>query len=254
METVGFSYSVPRERLSDHIARHIQNLIANGDLKVGDRLPPEPELGRQFGVSRIVIREAMAVLAGRGVLSIEPGRGTFVTALTSQDLSESFGLYVKASDVSVKNVAEIRQILEVAVAGLAAERATPEDVAEMERIILYMDSKMHTSDDVEEYLRGDVDFHNTLARATCNDILVALLHSLVGHFSSHRRQTSDVLQGNTNTQKAHRAILECVKKGDKEGAADAMRDHLQDVMERHRVALERTKGTSGVGDESVSVS
>ena len=90
---------VPRKRLYQRVVGQILDMIISGKLQVGDRLPSEAELCDQFGVSRTVIREATKSLAERGLLYSQPGRGTFMIPLSPQDLSDPFGLFVKASDV-----------------------------------------------------------------------------------------------------------------------------------------------------------
>jgi len=220
---------VPKKRLYQRVVGQIQDLIITGKLQVGDKLPSEAELCDQFGVSRTVIREATKSLAERGLLSSQPGRGTFVTALSVQDLSDSFGLFVKGSAISVRSITEVRELLEVKIAELAAQRATPNDLIKMERAIEDMDRNM---EDLDEFLRGDLDFHNALAKATHNDILVGLVRSLVEGFHGYRRMPSSVLVGNANSQRAHKVIFERVRKRDKKGAADAMREHLSEVIQR----------------------
>ena len=129
----------------------------------------------------------------------------------------------------MRNVTEIRELLEVKIAELAAERAGPEDLAKMERAIEHMDRNI---EHLDEFLRGDFDLHNALAKATCNDILVGLVRSLIEEFPGYRRMPSSVLVGNANSQRAHKAIFEWVRKRDKKGAADAMREHLSEVILR----------------------
>ena len=240
MEKTDLFVKVPSKRLYQRVASQIREMVIAGTLQVGDRLPSEADLCDQFGVSRTVIREASKSLAERGLLSSQPGRGTFVTAMSTQDFSDSFGLFVKGSDVSIRNITEVRELLEVRIAELAAERATPEELAMMERAIEHMDRNM---EDLDEFLRGDLDFHNALAEATQNDILVGLVRSLVEEFQAYRRMPSIVSVGNENSQRVHKAIFECVRRGDKQGAADAMREHLREVMQRYEAEHRLTERT-----------
>lgn len=229
MEKVEFSFKVPRERLSEHVVKHIQGLIKTGDLKPGDRLSTEPELCRQFEVSRTVIREAMTSLAGHGLLTIEPGRGTFVSAMSPERISESLSLFVSSSDVSTRNVSEVREVLEVKIAEVAAERAKPENLAEMKRILEEMDK---TAGSLEDYITADFDFHLALAQATQNELFVALIASLVDELQDVRRRSATVRPEFKESQADHRAIFEFVKGHDKASAAEAMRQHLQGVRAR----------------------
>ena len=234
MEKPELFSKVPRKRLYQRVATQIQDLIIAGKLQVGDKLLSEAELCGQFGVSRTVIREATKSLVQRGLLSSEPGRGTFVTAMSPQDLSDSFGLFVRASDVSARNIIEVRELLEVKVAELAAERAKPEHLAKMKQAMEEMDKNIES---VEDFIRGDFDFHMALAEATQNDIFVALIGSLVDELQDVRRASAhDGPAGMRRAQGYHKSVYECVRKGDKESAAEAMRQHLQEVTRRFEAA------------------
>jgi len=229
MEKPELFSKVPRERLYQGVAGQIQDLVVAGTLKVGDKLPSEAELGEQFGVSRTVIREATRSLVQRGLLSSEPGRGTFVTAMSPKDLSDSFGLFVKGSDISTKKLIEVRELLEVKIAELAAERAKPEHLAKMRQAIEDMDEAI---DSLDEFISADLDFHMALAEATQNDIFVALIGFLVDELQYIRRASADLPSGFLNAQGYHKRIYECVRKRDSRGATENMRQHLQQVLRR----------------------
>lgn len=229
---------VPRGRLYQRVAKQIQGLIIAGEIRIGDKLPSEAELCEQFGVSRTVIREATKALAERGLLVSEPRRGTLVTALSRQDLADSFGLYVKASEVSARNLIEVRELLEVKIAELAAERAKPENLVKMEQALEELEKSIGSD---EEYISADLDFHMALAEATQNEILAALIGSLVDELQYVRRASDAGSAGllekqRHRDQRHHKAIFECVKRQDKEGAVQGMQQHLQDTTRRYLAA------------------
>ena len=172
-------------------------------------------------------------MADRGLLSAEPGRGTFVTAMSPQDLADSFGLFVKSSDVSARNLIEVRELLEVKIAELAAERAKPENLARMEQALEQMEKNVES---VKEYISADLNFHMALAEATQNDIFFALIGSLVEGLQDVRRTSAEAPSGLEKTQSHHKTIYECVMRRDKEGAAETMRQHLQEVSRRFELA------------------
>src|SRR3989442_2687911 len=124
---------VTREpRLSDKVAELLLETILSPDLQPGDRLPSERELGEQFGVSRTVIREAVRALAAKGVIDVRTGSGLRVAAVDSATVSESMSLFMRGSTtLDYPKVHEVRAMLEVEIAGLAAERASREDLAEL---------------------------------------------------------------------------------------------------------------------------
>lgn len=154
--------------LSELIGRQIQNLITERQLKPNDRLPAERELAEQFGVSRTVVREGLRGLAAKGLLEVTPSReGTTVRPPSTQTLSEIMRLFLhsdtRASDY--QNLLEVRCALEVAIAGLAAQRRTTEDLKQTTRIL---DDTLAVGDDCDRFVRCDLAFHRALADATHN--------------------------------------------------------------------------------------
>lgn len=220
---------VPRDRLYQQVVKQIQDLIIGGELRPGDRLPSETELCEQFGVSRTVIREATKCLAERGLLSAEPGRGTFVTAMSHRDLSSSIDLFVKSSEVSDRNLIEARELLEVKIVELAAERAQPEHLVRMQLALEQMNRSVES---MEDYISADLEFHMALAEATQNDIFLALISSLIDGLQDVRRTSAEERSGLLLAQRHHRLIYECVRDGVPDRAAEAMREHLQEVARR----------------------
>ena len=120
---------VTREpRLSDKVAEMMLETILSRRLQVGDRLPSERELGEQFNVSRTVVREAVRALVAKGVIEVRSGSGLRVAAVDAAAVSESMSLYLRGATLDFEKVHEVRALLEVHIAGLAAERATEEDI------------------------------------------------------------------------------------------------------------------------------
>ena len=217
---------VAREpRLSDKVADLMLETILSRRLKVGDRLPSERELGEQFGVSRTVVREAVRALAAKGVIEVRSGSGLRVAAVDAASVRESISLYLRGGPIDMQRVHEVRAVLEVHIAGLAAERATPSDIA------LLRDAHDHmtaASDDVEDAARDDLEFHRAIARATHNDLFLLLLDSIAGVLIDIMRE--NLGSGSTpKTLEQHRRILDSIVAGDVNGASAAMANHLDDV-------------------------
>jgi len=121
---------VARERrLSDKVADMMLETILAGRFKVGDRLPSERALGEQFGVSRTVVREAVRALVAKGVIEVRSGSGLRVVAVNADAVHESMNLYLRGGRLEFEKVHEVRALLEVHLAGLAAERASDDDIA-----------------------------------------------------------------------------------------------------------------------------
>src|SRR3954452_19075793 len=147
IETVDDSDNTPftaihREpRLSDKVTEAIIETIVSNKLKPGDMLPPERELGRQFGVSRTVIREAVRALAAKGLLEVRSGSGVRIVAVDEGTVRESMRHSVHGSRLDYGKVDEVRRMLEVAAAGIAAERASAEDIAAMDDAIAALENE-----------------------------------------------------------------------------------------------------------------
>ncbi|MGA2513975.1 MAG: FadR/GntR family transcriptional regulator [Candidatus Limnocylindrales bacterium] len=218
---------VPRAMsLADEVAARILRVILAGHLKPGDRLPSERELGAQFGVSRTVVREAIRSLAGRGIVNVVSGRGLAVARVDGDALREPMNLYLRGSPgVDYPKVHEIRRLLEVEVACLAAERATDGDLLSLEESCLVLLS----AKGIEELSQADVEFHRRLSMATHNELFLVLLDAIADPLLAVRRSTFGRPGRIERTYSSHRAILDRLVAHDGAGARVAMRDHLDDV-------------------------
>jgi GntR family transcriptional repressor for pyruvate dehydrogenase complex len=229
--------------LAARVTGQIENLIVTGHLQPGDRLPPERELARQFGVSRTVVREAVRALVAKSLLEVRSGSGTIVRSPTAESVSQSMALFLRAGQpqLDYARVHEVRRLLEVEIAGLAAERHTAEDLARMGEILGETDRILGETaaggDDRDRFAGNDVAFHDALARATHNELFVLLLDSIVDVMIQVRQMAFDVPGTPARAFGYHRAIFEQVKAGDPGGARQAMREHLIDSEEIMRRAL-----------------
>jgi GntR family transcriptional repressor for pyruvate dehydrogenase complex len=225
-ESAALFDTVPREpRLSDKVAGMMLETILSRKLQVGDRLPSERELGEQFGVSRTVVREAVRALVAKGVIEVRSGSGLRVAAVDAAAVSESISLYLRGGSLDFEKVHEVRALLEVHIAGVAAERATVDDVARLRAVHERMQRE---SDDVEAAARDDLEFHRTIARATQNDLYLLLMDSIGSALIDIRRE--NLGSGSTPmTLGQHEAVLERIAAHDPAGARTAMSAHLEGV-------------------------
>lgn len=217
---------VPREpRLSDKVAEMMLETILSRKLQVGERLPSERELGEQFKVSRTVVREAVRALVAKGVIEVRSGSGLRVAAVDAAAVSESMSLYLRGSPLDFEKVHEVRTLLEVHIAGVAAESATEEDIARLRAVHERMQRE---AADVESAARDDLEFHRVIARATHNDLYLLLMDSIGSALIDIRRE--NLGSGSTPvTLGQHEAILERIAVHDSVGARKAMADHLKGV-------------------------
>lgn len=218
---------IKRATLVDKLVAEVRSEITSGRLQVGQRLPTEAKMAAQFGVSRPLLREALAELRAEGFVQTESGRGTFVRHPTESDLADAFGhqLLLAVPSPTADQLYEARQAIEVVAAELAAQRATPDSLATLERLLATM---ADSADDAAAYTAADVGFHVAVARATLNPLLPTLLAPLAtlivkGMFESHSTPDA-VSQGIA----AHTRVLRAIKRGDPAAARRAMAAHLRE--------------------------
>jgi GntR family transcriptional repressor for pyruvate dehydrogenase complex len=193
------------------------------------KLLPERELADELGVSRTVIREAVRILVAKGLLETKPGVGTIVRQVTSDQLVEPLSLLLRAQedDISIEHLHQVRRILEVEIAGLAAIQATEEDIAELKAVLADMES---VTDIPESFAAKDADYHRGLARTTHNPLLIILLDSIRDLMQEVRLLVTRHPDLREKVMPDHRKILERVAARDPEGARHAMEEHLKHAL------------------------
>ena len=226
--------------MAERVTEQIRQIIVGGQLQPGDRMPPERELARQFGVSRTVVREAMRALTAQGLVEVHAGSGSTVRNPSAVEVAQSLArlLQVGQHDFDHSKILEVRRLLEVEIAGLAAERRSDEDLVALETTL---QETARVGDECEAWLRNDIAFHAQLAQATKNELFSLLLDSISDVMVSVRRLGFDVPNASARTLRYHGAILEAVRGGDAARARTAMRDHLDEAEATMRTALSLRK-------------
>jgi GntR family transcriptional regulator, transcriptional repressor for pyruvate dehydrogenase complex len=233
----------PLQRLSlfEALAAQIEEWILSGTLEAGAKLPSEDSLGRQFGVSRPVVREALAQLRERGLIETVSGSGTFVKRPDADHLTDAVLRHLRVAGgetASIAKVYEARLAIESATARLAAERASEHDFSEIES---RLETMRTSARDARLWTASDLGFHLAVAEASHNPFLATLLAPLVkviehGIFETFTRSRAAVRAGLL----AHERVFECIRAGDPVHAEQAMREHLAD-SERRLTATRRRK-------------
>jgi GntR family transcriptional repressor for pyruvate dehydrogenase complex len=225
-EGLGFESVVRQPRLSDQVAAGLMQAISSGRLEPGARLPSERSLCEQFGVSRTVVREAVTILAAKGLIEVRSGSGLRVASVNGDAVTESLSLYLRGQTLDYTRVHEIRAVLEVPMAAAAATRRTDDDVR---RLVDACERVEASLDDVDVAAIHDVEFHRAVGRATHNDLYVVLLDAVGAALLEVRRANLALPSADSQTVAHHRAILDAIVAGDAAAAADAMRVHLDNV-------------------------
>ena len=226
--------------LSTLVASSISREIAQGRLRPGDQLPTEQQLAQTFGVSRNVVREAIARLRSEGRIWSQQGRGAFVADEPNATvLTIDFEALQQAS--AFQSLFELRGILEVQAAALAAKRRTGDDLLAMKDALTTMRAAPYGS---VMWLKTDLEFHKTVAAATDNAYMVQFLM-----FVSEKVRESILASGNQQrsedlaavTLGEHQRILEAIEAGDADEAQEAMRAHLHGAASRVGLAEDQSE-------------
>jgi GntR family transcriptional repressor for pyruvate dehydrogenase complex len=226
---------IERSRVFEQIVAQIERRILSGELRHGDYLGSERELGEQFGASRTAVREALKTLAQRGLVDMRPGRGTMVIDGTSQAVRHSLHLMMRIGSRHVpEHLTEVREIVEPEMAALAAERAEDEPIAAMRAAFETME---RTLDDADAFIAADNEFHRAVARGSGNPLILALMDSIVDLLSDQRKLIFTVPGGPQHGQEHHKRVMDAIVAKDPEAARNCMRAHLNQVRADTRHAI-----------------
>ena len=214
---------IKRQTMSEVVARRVIDVISSGTLKPGDRLPPERDLAAQLQVSRTTVREALKLLTLVGLLEAHRGSGTYVTREYSNFVANSIEWPVLLGADEVDQIVEVREPLELQAARLAAKRANDQD---LERIAVYEGLKEIQGRDIERETEIDLAFHEAVAVASHNELLVRLMLSLQTILEQYILQSMRMTEDKNSTFDEHESIHKAILARDPEAAACAMAEHL----------------------------
>ena len=217
----------PRPALHKEIVQSLTEKIISGELPPDSLLPPERELIRQLGVSRTVVRESIKFLESKGLVRIERGRGTIVQEPHPDTITDLLRLLLRRREARIEQLLELRAILEVGIAGLAAERRTGEHLEAMQHELEVM---RHKPGEPEGYVYADVRFHAAIAKAAQNPLLLPLLQPLEELLLESRLVTFSGPRVVKIRTSQHEEIYNRIAARDSAGARAAMRRHLADTM------------------------
>lgn len=222
-------------RSPEAVARKLERAIQAGEFKAGERVPSERTLAERWTLSRPIVREGIAMLVAKGVLTRRHGSGTFVNAAAEQIGIEVWRDMVSRHDNLQADLIEFRHMLERRAAELAALRHTASDRQKLEAAAAAVDEAWADTDRSRQLLT-DAAFHHAIADATHNPVFVYLMRSLHQILLEHMRLThagtrlrSEVT---AEVQAQHRSLLKAILSGDPDAAADAASEHLDYVQVR----------------------
>ncbi|WP_432356993.1 FadR/GntR family transcriptional regulator [Sporosarcina sp. UB5] len=223
---------IKKKKIYEEVADSLIEMIKNKQLNPGDKLDSVEKLANHFGVGRSAIREALSGLRSMGLLEMKQGEGTFVNAFdpTRFTLPVTTAFLMKKDDV--KELYELRIILEVGTASLAAKVYKEEDLIPIEKALIVM---KNAEGNEELAASADTDFHMAIASATHNQLLINLMSSVSDLLTEAIRETRKVLlfsRGQSeNLYLEHEQIFNALKNRDSKLAGQYMQQHLEEVYQ-----------------------
>lgn len=213
--------------LSEGIVNQIMQTINNGDLKPGDKLPPERELSTAFAVSRTVVRDALKTLVGLGVVTIRHGMGAYINSVDEKEDVSHLSALLQISQGTLEELYQVRELIESQAVIWCTQNASTEDIKDLEKIV----KKGKDIDDANESRLAvlDAEFHLKIVEATGNKVLKRLMINLLDLLGENRSKVLMIPGRQRLSVLDHAAIVEAIKLHDPELAQRRMRSHLEDV-------------------------
>lgn len=202
----------------------LRALIVSGELPPGARLPAEPELAAQLGISRGSVREAVRALVHARMLAVRRGDGTYVTSLEPDQLLEGMTLAAElARNETVLDVVEVRRLLEPGATRIAAERITERELDELRELL----ERMERAEDPADFVQLDTEFHHRIATASGNAWLSSILKAIAEPtIRSRRERLRDDESVTALSNRQHRDIFHALEERDGEQAESAALLHI----------------------------
>jgi GntR family transcriptional repressor for pyruvate dehydrogenase complex len=216
-------------RLYESVIEQVVKLIKNNELKPGDKLPPERELAEKLSISRGSLREAFRVLESRGFIKSQPGGGRYIREIRKNGHNDTENIILSLEKSSILELLEAREIFEVKIVELAAQRATLEDIEIIEEALNKMSQEEELKDDTKT--ESDTEFHLAIASASHNFVFVNIIKLHLDLLRDTREKTQQIPGRREGRWREHQAILLAIKEHDTKKAGGAMLKHLRNVRE-----------------------
>ena len=221
---------IDKSNLSQQIAMTLEQIIIQQKILVGERLPGEIELAEQFGTSRSIVREAIAMLRERHLVEVRNGSGAYVTQVPPEALKSVVTRMTAVGSASPQELYEIRMALEVRACGLAAQNGSDQEKEELRTIVKHMEEDY---EDLHKWYADDLQFHKRLALMTHNQLFPAFLGPLIKHIFSPDDEgfVQPSIKARQGGVEQHKHILDTVERCDRDAAEKAMAGHLQTYLD-----------------------
>jgi len=230
---------IQKRKIYQEVLDRLMRRIESGEIRPGDQLPPERELMEVYGVGRPAIREALQAMERSGIVEISHGERARVVIPTAQDLIAQIGSgarhLLQVQPDTLEHLKQARIFLEAGTARMAAERATPDDVALLRQRIEEHRAAVPPN---EGFLQRDMAFHREIARISGNPIYPAIVEAIFQWASAYYQPMVRAPGAESLTLEEHTRLVDAIEAHDASAAEEAVRAHLSRSNERYRRLLE----------------
>lgn len=216
-------------RLYESAIEQIMDLVKKSELKPGDKLPPERKLAEKLSISRGSLREAFRVLESKGLIKSKAGGGRFIREIRKNGHNSTENIILSLEKSSILELLEAREMFEVKIAKIAAQRATPEDIKLIEMALNKMNQKEELKD--EKKTESDTEFHLAIASTSHNFVFVNIIKLHLDLLKETRGKTWQIPGRREKQYQEHQTILQAIKEHNSKKAGEAMLTHLKNVEE-----------------------
>jgi GntR family transcriptional regulator, transcriptional repressor for pyruvate dehydrogenase complex len=232
--------TIKPQKMSVQIADQIRSSILTAAFAPGEKLPPERELAELFGVSRPSVREALNILAASGLVESHQGGGTIVKSLMERSAGSPLAELIKFERERALDVIEVRKSMEATTAYYAAERALPEDLRKLEKIVAEMEENLAAE---KPSLELDAHFHIVVAQATHNVVWLHLMQSIFDAMKQFQMSVWKAVYITVDDHRTlylqHRSVFEAIRDGQPERARSEMLVHLDFAEQRSSIYVKQ---------------
>jgi len=211
--------------MTDQAVQQIKSEILSGKYKIGDRIPTEKDLCEQLDIGRSTVREALRMLKALGFIEIRQGKGAFIIKV-SEDSDEKIRDWFSKNKIKLIDFIEVRMSLEPLAVRLVIERASDEQISNLDKILELFENATDSSNALDLALL-DETFHTAIAEASGNNLLIMLNQTIAEFFREYRVRSFAVKKNIKHALEPHRHIMQAIKERNAEEAAQAMLEHLK---------------------------
>ncbi len=233
-----------RKYLYENVVERIEDMIAHGEIRAGEKLPPERTLAESCRVSRNCVRQAIQALSHKGILESRQGDGTYVCEPDSTILADTLAAAILAHRDILHEVMELRLVIEPQIASLAARRINPEQLTRLKVIACDQQRKLLAGEE-DEHL--DAAFHEELCKSAGNRLIHGVYLTLDSALKESRSKFLQTRHRRQASVEGHLKIIDALEKKNSQEAFIAMKDHLLEVEKM----VFRAKDTCETGERAV---